>query len=117
MAVEKLYDLTLVNQVAKGNAALLERLCLAFIDSATECMAELRQAISKNDCTGIYRAAHKLKSTIDTMSVEEAVPLVKLIENNARLETDVDQIPGLIAAAGIAIDKTIIQMKADFNLP
>lgn len=116
MPVEKLYDLTLVNQVAKGNNALLERLCLAFIDSANECMSELRQALGKNDYMRIYRAAHKLKSTIETMSVDTATPLIKLIEKNAKDEINIEQIPGMVAEAGVTIDKTIAQMKTDFNL-
>lgn len=116
MDSEKLYDLTLVNQVAKGNTALLEKLCRTFITSASESLAELQTATAEDNIESIHKAAHKLKSTIEAMNVREATTLVKLIEKSARLQVNTEEIPDMVQQAAVIIHDTITQLKNDMNL-
>lgn len=116
MDTEKLYDLSFINQVTKGNAALQEKLCRTFIISASEGIAELEAANHTGNIESIHRAAHKLKSTIEAMNVREAGTLVKLIEKSARLQVNTEEIPSMVERAGIIIRDTITQLQNDLQL-
>lgn len=116
MDSEKLYDLTLINQVAKGNIALQEKLCRTFITSASESLAELQTATTSGNIESIHKAAHKLKSTIEAMNVRDATTLVKLIEKSARLQVNTEAIPDMVQQTAGIIHDTITQLKNDLNL-
>lgn len=116
MPTEKLYDLTLINQVAKGNIALQEKLCRTFIISATEGLEELQTASANGSIEHIHKASHKLKSTIEAMNVREATILIKLIEKSARLQVNTEEIPEMIQQAASIIRETITQLKNDMSL-
>lgn len=113
MDSEKLYDLSFINQVAKGNAALLEKLCRAFITSASEGVTELEAANENGDLEMVHKAAHKLKSTIEAMNVREATGLIKLIDKSAKLQVNTEEIPAMVERAAVVIRETIIQLQND----
>ncbi|BAV08820.1 HPt (histidine-containing phosphotransfer) domain-containing protein [Filimonas lacunae] len=116
MSTERLYDLGFINQVAKGNQALQERLCRSFVSSANGGLEELHQALAENNLENIGKAAHKLKSTIEAMRVIEGTRLIKLIEKSARLNVNVEAIPEMIHDATTIIRETVTQLQTDLQL-
>lgn len=112
----KLYDLTLVNQVAKGNTAFVKRLCAAFITGSYEAIEEMTTAIADYNWAELSRVAHKVKSTIDTMNVSDARILIREIETLAIQQKAPEQVVILIGKLTETIQATSLQIKDDFQL-
>ena len=116
MSEQKLYDLTLVNQVAKGNAVFIKKLCAAFVTGSREAMAEMSHAIQANNWSEVSRLAHKVKSTIDTMNIVEAKVLIREIEALAIQQQSLEQVPVLLSRLQEMINAVSAQLNADFDL-
>jgi HPt (histidine-containing phosphotransfer) domain-containing protein len=116
MTEPKLYDLTLVNQVAKGNQPFIRRLCIAFITGSYEAIEEMNQARAENNWPEVSRVAHKVKSTIDTMNVSSARLLIREIESLTAQQKDLDQVPELIRKLSVVIEAASTQINNDFQL-
>jgi HPt (histidine-containing phosphotransfer) domain-containing protein len=115
MSEAKLYDLTLVNQVAKGNTPFIRRLCAAFIQGSYEAIEEMNQALGVNNWAELNRVAHKVKSTIDTMNVTEAKQLIRAIEAAAHGQ-DRHSVTELIGKLSVVIEAASTQIHNDFEL-
>jgi HPt (histidine-containing phosphotransfer) domain-containing protein len=115
MSEAKLYDLMLVNQVAKGNMPFIRRLCIAFIQGSYEAIEEMNQALAVNNWPEVSRVAHKVKSTIDTMNVIEAKLLIRAIET-AAYQQDSTSVTELIRKLSVVIEAASTQIHNDFEL-
>lgn len=116
MSESKLYDLTLVNQVAKGNAVFIKKLCAAFVTGSREALVEMNLAVNANNWPEVGRLAHKVKSTIDTMNIVEAKVLIREIEALALQQQSLELIPDLLTRLQELIEAVSVQLNADFDL-
>ncbi|RFM29441.1 Hpt domain-containing protein [Deminuibacter soli] len=112
----RLYDLTLVKEIARGNMDFIKSLCQVFITSAPINLAEMKTTAAAGDWDRVARLAHKLKSTIDTMHIEEARRLVREIENSARDQQQTNTIDGNISRIETLVAIATSQLKEDFHL-
>lgn len=79
---EKLYDLTLLEELGDKNA-ILEVLNLFFENTPNE-IRQLEVLSEKNDQEKLYKLAHKLKSAVAMVQSEKLRDLLKNIEMNAK---------------------------------
>lgn len=86
--MQPLYDLTFVNAIAKDNPEFIRSLLDVFLRTVPADKALLIEALSKNDYAQISRTAHKLKSTIDTMQVNQLVLPIRSLEVASREACD-----------------------------
>ncbi len=113
---EKLYDLTLVNELARGNEEFILNLSKIFIDTVPPTSREMVQECKKKNWEQVGKLAHKLKSTIDTMCINSLKDDIRLIEKNGKDKKNIDAIPGLVEKTDQVIEKVTQQLKAAFNL-
>lgn len=116
MDSEKLYDLSYMNQVTKGNTALLEKLCQAFITGASQGIATLETASQAGNIDLVQETSHTLKTTLATMNVREATALLILINKSARLKVNTEEIPAMVERAAVIIRDAVTQLKNDLQL-
>lgn len=112
----KLYDLTLVNEIARGNVEFVKNLCLVFINSTPPALEEMQEKAALRNWPEVNKLAHKLKSTIDTLNIKEGKLLIREIENYARDEAFTERIPSLIHKTGLLVAEVSAQIREDFNL-
>lgn len=115
MSEKKLYDLTLINQVAKGNTAFIRRLCVAFVTGSYEALEQMNAAVATNNHAELSRVAHKVKSTIDTMNVTEAKVLIREIETLAGHQLPTEA-PELMQKLNRVIKEVSAEIIEDFEL-
>jgi PAS domain S-box-containing protein len=113
---QKLYDLTLVNELARGNEEFILNLSKIFIDTVPPTSKEMVSACEKKNWEQVGKLAHKLKSTIDTMCINSLKDDIRLIEKNGKDKTNIDAMPGLVEKADQVITKVTEQLKAEFKL-
>lgn len=112
----RLYDLSLVKEIARGNMDFIKSLCQVFITSAPINLEEMKTTAATADWDRVARLAHKLKSTIDTMHIVEARKLVREIENSARDRVATEHIPAQIGRIETLVAIATQQLQEDFHL-
>ncbi len=115
-AVEKLYDLTMVNELARGNQEFILNLAKIFIDTVPPTAKEMTEACEQKKWEQMGKLAHKLKSTIDTLNIASLKDDIRAIEKNGKEQKNLDITPVMVEKADMVIRQVSEQLKAEFNL-
>lgn len=113
---EKLYDLSLVSDLAEGNIDFIKSLVQIFIDTVPATSKEMQEEIKKENWEESGKLAHKLKSTIDTMQIVCLKEDIRFIELNGKNKTNTSQIIILAQKTDDIIAKVTLQLKEEFSL-
>ncbi|MBC5773517.1 PAS domain S-box protein [Pontibacter sp. KCTC 32443] len=89
---QKLYDLEMVTKMARGNQAFINRTIELFMQTAPQTVTAMLDAAETNNYQQVSATAHKLKSTIDTLRIEQLRPVVRQIELNAKQGTNLKEV-------------------------
>jgi len=106
-----LYDLAVLHKMSRGNEKFILRAQQLFIDTVPATVADMRQKYDEEDWAGVSAAAHKLKSTIDTMRIDTLKDVVRQIETNAKLHSNLDTVGADIALLKAVLDRVVVQLK------
>jgi len=71
-------------QAVGGNMKLLARVSDAFARQTPSLLAEMKQAIAKNDADSLFRTAHTMKGAVSNFDGDPSVDLALMIEAAAR---------------------------------
>ncbi|WP_162426460.1 PAS domain S-box protein [Pontibacter pudoricolor] len=104
---QPLYDLQTLHKMARGNQAFVNRTIQLFIQTVPETVAELMNCEQQQNWEGVSAAAHKLKSTVDTLRIEQLRPVVRQIELDAKKHINLKQVSAHIAFVGEHINLII----------
>lgn len=113
---EKLYDLTMVQTIAGGDAGFVKRMVELFIETVPPSMADLQQETAAQNWLSVSKLAHKLKATIDSMGITRIKEVVRTIELNGKKGEAVDKIPGQVQEVIGVLEACMEQLKRDFQL-
>ncbi|MCX2739221.1 PAS domain-containing hybrid sensor histidine kinase/response regulator [Pontibacter anaerobius] len=110
---EPLFDLTLLHKISRGNEAFITRTKQLFIQSVPATVAEMQQKLHEAEWAGVSAAAHKLKSTIDTMRIEKLRDVVRNIESNAKSEENLQDIKADVEVLATVMEQVVKQLQTD----
>lgn len=113
---QKLYNLSLVNELAQGNIEFIKNLSQIFIDTIPATSKELLNEVANENWLQAGKLAHKLKSTIDTMQIVELKNDIRIIESSGMSGNNVVVIPILAQKVDRIIKQVAMQLKEEFNL-
>jgi HPt (histidine-containing phosphotransfer) domain-containing protein len=111
-----LYDLSMVRSVSGGDEVFIKKMVHLFIETVPPGVADLQDALQKQEWQRIGKVAHKLKSTIDSMGISALKDDIRQIENSGRHEKETELLPPVVERVAHIIDRCIAQLKADFYL-
>ncbi|MCB2379051.1 PAS domain S-box protein [Hymenobacter sp. BT635] len=74
------YSLAIIQQIGQGAPDFMVLMLESFIESATEAIAELRQAEQARDVQLLRAATHKLKPSLEHLQVWHILPLVQQLD-------------------------------------
>lgn len=77
---ESLYNLTTLKEISKGNLAFIEKMIHLFLDIAPKTVSEIKEAFAKSNIELVNKLAHKLKPSIDNLSIISLKKLIRQIE-------------------------------------
>lgn len=92
-ASEKLYDLTHLHSMCRGNEAFFNKMLKVFIDTVPTSVVSLETAMLRQDWTNVAEMAHKLKTSFDTMRVASLKPVIRKLEVDAKKQENLAAIP------------------------
>ncbi len=111
-----LYDLSLVKAISGGDEAFVKSMILLFLETVPLILDQMQSASHSHDWELTSKLAHKLKSTIDSMSIFQLQDLIRKIEADGKKGENVEQIPGDVRQLHRGMQECIAQVKSDFGL-
>jgi PAS domain S-box-containing protein len=113
---DKLYDLTMVKELARGNKEFILNLAKIFIETVPPTAKQMVAACEKQKWEDMGKLAHKLKSTIDTLNIASLKDDIRAIEKNGKEQKNLDITIPLVEKADSIIDQVTLQLKEEFSL-
>ncbi len=112
----KLYEMTLVNELARGNKDFILSLTKIFIDTVPATASEMVEACNKQEWERLSKLAHKMKSTVDTMCMVSIKEDIRTIEADAKHKVNITGLASLVKKIDWTISRATQQMKEEFSL-
>lgn len=111
----KLYNLKQLEEVAKGNSAFIHKMIHIFLETSLETNEEIKHAYENQSWRQMSEAAHKYKSSIDTLNIQSIQQTIRNIENFDPAIGDFYQLETWISELEDTTLLVIEQMQRDFN--
>ena len=99
--------------MSRGNEAFLNRTKQLFVETVPPTVHDMVEGAATYDWNRVSAAAHKLKSTIDTMRIDSLRDVVRQIESDAKTATNLDGINTHITFLAQVIERVIDQLKSE----
>jgi CheY-like chemotaxis protein len=113
---EKLYDLSMVQTIAGGDASFVKRMVQLFIETVPPSMTDIQKDVEQQNWQNVSKLAHKMKATIDSMGITKIKDVVRAIEANGKKGEELDMIPGQVQEVVQVLEACMGQLKKDFEL-
>jgi PAS domain S-box-containing protein len=75
-----LYDLSKLHDIARGNAAFIDKMVTLFIEQIPPAVKEIQEAYDQKNYEIIKKVAHRIKPSIDNMGIATLKPVIREIE-------------------------------------
>ena len=102
-----LYNLTKLENIAKGNQKFIDKMLRLFIDQVPDSVAEIKMAYKEGDFRKIKKTAHKIKPTIDIMEIVSLKKGIRDMEKNAEIYQSSEQLESLISQLDEVIGEVV----------
>lgn len=112
----KLYDLSMVEAISGGDKSFIQRMLQLFLDTVPATLSDLKTSCDAGDWASLSKHAHKLKSTIDSMSIVSLKQDIRTIETSAKSNGDPSALRSLTAKVLAVMNDVMKQVKAELQL-
>ena len=112
--MERLFDLTLLEQTAMGNRDFMKKMIQMFVDQTPELMNEMQQHLSENDWEQLGAKAHKLKPSIDLMGITALKQEIRNIEHFAKNKENLEILPSKLQHLTEQLNIALEQLKNEW---
>lgn len=113
---QKMYDLSMVESISGGDKSFVIKMLQLFLDTVPVTLEQMNNALQSSQWLSLSQLAHKLKSTIDSMGIVLLKQDIRYIEQKAKQEQSLEEMPQLVKKVNSVIQKTMEQVKADHSL-
>lgn len=114
--MDKLYDLKQLEELSSGNNEFIIEIISIFLSDAPKQLDEIKHSFDENNFDELTRLAHKLKPSIDLLGINAIAKDIRVIEGYSKNGTHINELSNLIENVHITINKTIEELKFDFDL-
>ncbi len=105
------FSIEYINEVTQNDSALRNEILQLFIDNLPDYIYELELSLKQNDLEGLKKSAHKLKSPLYTLKVEDIINLVEFIEIEVDENTPQNEISNTVIQIVFGVQQIIYQLK------
>lgn len=85
----RLYDLSSLNKISRGNTDFIKKMIGMFNEQVPKSVQEMKEALQQKDFTKLRSIAHKIKPAIDNMGITSLHQVIRDIEKNAAGTPDI----------------------------
>jgi len=112
---EKLYNLSMIEEMAAGDEGFIKVLIETFVSSVPPIVESMVAAAAASDWKKAGLDAHSLKSNVSTLQINSILSEIKLIEQYGKYNTNIDEIPALVQKASTTITAAIQQLEKAYS--
>ncbi|HXC05877.1 MAG TPA: ATP-binding protein, partial [Bacteroidia bacterium] len=109
--IEKLTDLSYLNNLAKGNTAFIREMIRIFTEQTPEGIKGLREALENNEWSVLAGLAHKMKPSFAFMGIHSMKDVIESIEQNAKKQIHAAETAALIRKLDSVCQTAIEELK------
>ena len=113
---ERLYDLSLIEEMACGDEDFMKELAETFLSSVPPVVDSMLQYSMNQEWIKMADAAHNLKSNIDTLQIMSIRDEIRIIESNGKNLVDLDVTHQLVEKVAKILNTAMDQIKVQFKL-
>ena len=107
-----LYDLSLVDEMAKGNEEFVRQLIEIFTSTVPATVDELKAALHNKNSQQIGAIAHKLKPTIDTLLIRSLQADIRTLEQQGKNNENCEQLQPLVHKVSDTLLEVVAQLES-----
>ncbi|MFC3560111.1 Hpt domain-containing protein [Pedobacter jamesrossensis] len=111
---EELYDLAGLRTISKGREAFVKKMVDMFCEQTPITVKEMIDAYHANDLEQMGLIAHKLKSSVDNLSIFPLLKTIRDIETIGRENLDASVLPVALNQTETIINKVIEKLREEF---
>ncbi len=113
---DKLYDLTTIREMSGGDEAFIKQMAQVFIKVANECLENMEDALKSNDIPRLNKIAHKLKSSVDQLKIEQIRSDIRELEKFPKSGRCKQELLNLSAKIRKVINSVVLELGKEFDL-
>jgi len=106
-----LYDLTKLNDIARGNKAFINKMLLLFIEQVPAAVTEIKQAFAAGDLSKVKLVVHRIKPSVDSLGIISIKEDIRNIELNTAELQAAGQLEKLISKLDSVISEVVIELE------
>ena len=114
--VEKLYDLSKLRTMSRGNEEFILKMVNIFCKDIPESMDKASAAMATHEYPKIKAVLHRIKPSVKMLEINSIVQLLEQTEHRAATETEVDEIPNGINKLKSTLKKVVEELGTEFNI-
>lgn len=114
-AENKLYDLSALEALSRGNESFVKKMVGMFVEQAPQMITEMEAMYLQGNYKAMGSIAHKLKPVIDNMGIASLKEPVREIEKIGKQEKYADSLPALVKLVKVIITRVADLFKAGFE--
>ena len=114
--VVKLYDLTMVELIGKGNPGFIQKMVSLFLEQVSEDLEKMNKSAEIGDWDLVSKIAHRMKSSIEGMGINLLKDSIRDIETKTRLNKPINdsEIHVQVRFVTATMEKVLDQLRIDF---
>lgn len=112
---EPLYDLSTFRQMDEEDPGALIKIISVFVATTPRVLEDLNKAYDNREMNSLAQLAHKLKATIDILSIKSLCTVIRQIEQIAITADNLNQLPELMDKLNTTMDAVFISIKKEIN--
>ncbi|MEJ7587231.1 MAG: PAS domain S-box protein [Ferruginibacter sp.] len=113
---EKLYDLSTIRSISRGNEIFVVKMVNMFIENTPVQVAEMQVKFSDADYKGMAAIAHKIKPGIDNMGIVPLKEIIRAIEKTGKEGVANESLSGNLETVAKILKEVIEVLQKEFEI-
>ncbi len=113
---QKKYHVDRIKAFIGEDQEMLLKMVNIFLDKAPKMLDIIQKSLNEQDYPTLQFHAHKLKTSIDHFSIETLTKEIRQIEDFAKSEISLEELPALIHKLEKELKEAIQEIKSDFKI-
>lgn len=112
---ELLYDLSTFRQMDSEDPGALKQIVSVFTTTTPAVLKDLNNAYEANDLNALAHMAHKLKATIDILSIHRLIGVIRQIEQIAITYRNKNELAELMNTLNSTLETVFIEIEKEIS--
>jgi PAS domain S-box-containing protein len=112
----KLYDLTMVNLIGKGNEGFVHKMIALFLEQVPADILKMNEFVQKQEWEQVSKLAHRMKPSIESMGIGSLKEAIREIESRERNNEPLShtELSSIVKFVTETMEKVFVQLRNEF---